>query len=170
MDSLLLLFLAPNRFWHPAGPVCQAGDRRLQPRQQSSITGLNLGQVPLQRRYKGKTIKSNIFKLSWSCIVLHVCFVFSKFVWVIFRRLFIIPLDEMWGSKVMLFLAGFGNCLIMLVCYFGTSHHAEWHKCISCNSRDNLREVTQNVLYSTVQYYYYKKLICHEASFLKWIL
>lgn len=111
-------------------------NRRLQPRHPSSVTGLSLSQVSLQRVFKGKTIKSDVFKLIWSCIVLHVCFVFQNFFGSYFA--------DWW--KVTLFLAGTGCCLFVLVCYFETSHHPEWHRRVSCNNADNLREDTQNAL------------------------
>lgn len=63
---------------------CQTGNRRLQPHHPCSVT--DLSQVSLQRVFKGKTMKSNVFKLMWSCIVLYVCFVFTKFLWVIFCK------------------------------------------------------------------------------------
>lgn len=112
-------------------------NRRLQPRHPSSVTGLSLSQVSLQRVFKGKTIKSDVFKLIWSCIVLHVCFVFQNFFGSYFA--------DWW--KVTLFLAGTGCCLFVLVCYFETSHHPEWHRRVSCNNADNLRAL--KMLYST---------------------
>lgn len=63
---------------------CQAGNRRLQHRRPCSVT--DLSQVSLQRVFKGETMKSNVFKIIWSCIILHV-FVFTKFLWVTFCKL-----------------------------------------------------------------------------------